>query len=167
MLWKEKGVEKDSYMSFFNPDAHFKNYYYYMFSCGYFHTNSDYLYESEGNRPPLFFFIVSGSLHIEYNNKKYIANKNDIVLINCYNYNKYYCKDNCEFLFFHFDGKEAVSLTNNLIESNKSPVFHLKKAQSIYNLLNNPIMALCRSEERRVGKECASTLWDAWWVDRW
>ena len=35
MIWKETGVNKGSYMCFFNPPSSFKAFYYYMVSCGY------------------------------------------------------------------------------------------------------------------------------------
>ena len=52
MIWKETGVNKGSYMCFFNPPSSFKAFYYYMVSCGYFLCNESYEVRNDGNRPP-------------------------------------------------------------------------------------------------------------------
>ena len=67
MIWKEIGVKEGSYMCFFNPSDTFKKYYYYMVSCGYYQCDGQYNIKNEGTRPPLFFFIINGSLELIYN----------------------------------------------------------------------------------------------------
>lgn len=146
MIWKETGVNKGSYMCFFNPLDAFKEHYYYMVSCGYFQCDASYSVKNDGSRPPLFFYIIKGSLELVYDSKHYTANANDIILINCYRPQHYYCTSNCEFLFFHFDGKSAPSITEYLISQNNSPIFHFGNAQNIYKNINEPIMKLCYQE---------------------
>ncbi len=147
MIWKEKGVEKDSYMCFFNPSETFRNYYFYMYSCGYFHTNADYCFESTERRPHLFFYLLKGELCIEQKGKKYTAHANDMVLLDCHEYSKYYCEGHCEFLFFHFDGSDATRLLKHLVDRNQSPIFTLPNAKDIYLVINEPILRLCYQEQ--------------------
>ena len=147
MIWKEKGVEKGSYMCFFNPSETFKTYYYYLVSCGYFQCNSQYSYKSSGNRPPLFCYIIGGSLELEYESKHFKASSNDILLINCQKPHHYYCTENCEFIFFHFNCHCDPNLTEHLIAQNASPIFTLDHARDIYNNIKEPIMKLCYQEQ--------------------
>ncbi|MCU6747313.1 AraC family transcriptional regulator [Faecalicatena acetigenes] len=147
MIWKETGVKEGSYMCFFNPSNMFKEYYYYMVSCGYFQCDKHYHIKNDGTRPPLFFFIINGNLELIYSKKHFTAHSNDIVLINCYKPQQYYCNSNCEFLFFHFDGNCAPNLTDHLIEQNGKPVFTLNNASDIYHNINEPIMKLCYQEQ--------------------
>lgn len=147
MIWKEKGVLQDSDMCFFSPSDIIRKYYCYMLSCGHYNCDSEYSVRRVGNRSPLFFYIVSGILKLEYQDKQYEASADDIVLINCYYPHHYYCNSNCEFLFFHFDGKEARTITNHLIEQNHSPVFHLNNATEIYKNISEPILRLCYQEQ--------------------
>lgn len=147
MIWKETGVKEGSYMCFFNPSSMFKNYYYYMVSCGYFQCDEKYNIKNEGTRPPLFIFVISGSLELIYHSRHSIAHANEVILINCYNPQQYYCSDNCEFLFFHFDGKSAQNVTDHLIAQNGSPIFALNNAIDIYHNINEPIMKLCYQEQ--------------------
>lgn len=147
MIWKETGVQNGSYMCFFNPTDAFRNYYYYMVSCGYFQCDSNYRVKDHGSRPPLFFFIISGSLEIDYEGRHHRAKANDVVLINCFHPQVYYCTDSCEFLFFHYDGNLSRVLTDELVRNNGGPVFSLPNAGSIYHLINEPIMQLCYKDQ--------------------
>lgn len=147
MIWKEIGVCKGSYICFFNTSDIYKKYFYYMVSCGYFQCTKDYRVVDKGTRPPLFFYLMSGSLNIEYEGSEYTANANDIILLNCFRPQLYYCTDNAEFLFFHYDGKDASSLTDYLINQNSGPVFTLNNAKDIYLNINEPIMHLCYQDQ--------------------
>lgn len=146
MLWREKGVQPGSYMCFFDPPDAFREHFYYMVSCGFFHCVEGYRISNEGSRPPLFFYVTGGSLHLEYGNESYTAQKGDIILINCYHKHCYYCSDDCEFLFFHFNGKDAPTISDHLIAQNHGPIFDLKNKNHIYNNINEPIMRLCYQE---------------------
>lgn len=147
MIWKETGVCKDSYMCFFSPPDTFKQHYYYMISCGYFHCNSEYHVKDKGSRPPIFLYLVDGSLELDYESHHYTARADDVVLINCYNPQQYYCTDHCEFLFFHFAGQSTPGLVDYLIHQNKGPVFTLPNASDIYKTIKDPIMRLCYQEQ--------------------
>ena len=118
-----------------------------MVSCGYFLCNESYEVRNDGNRPPLFFYIITGELKLDYQDKHYCAGSNDIVLLNCYRPQSYYCTSDCEFLFFHFDGNTAPELTDHLIDTNGGPIFHLNNASTVYERINKPVMNLCYQEQ--------------------
>lgn len=147
MIWKETGVCKGSYMCFFDNTETFKDYYYYMVSCGYFLCDEKYNVHSKGMRPPIFFYMINGTLELDYEFGHYTAEADDIILLNCYKPQRYYCTDHCEFLFFHYDGKTAQELTDHLISVNEGPVFKLNNAHDIYTNINGPIMKLCYQEQ--------------------
>lgn len=147
MIWREKGVCDGSYMCFFNASDVFKEYYYYMVSCGYFQCDSNYYIRDRGTRPPLFFYIIDGELDILYEGGHYKAGSKSVVLLNCTKQHQYYCEKSCEFLFFHFDGNLSRLLTNQLIEQNGGPVFHLTNTDSIYYNINETIMRLCYQDQ--------------------
>lgn len=147
MLWNEKGVCKGSYICFFDTPDVFKQYYYYMVSCGFFQCDNNYMIKDKGSRPPIFFYITKGSLEINYQSEHFTAHKNDIVLLNCFNPQQYYCVEDSEFLFFHYNGLLAPALTDYLIEDNQSPVFTLSNSREIYHTINEPIMRLCYQDQ--------------------
>lgn len=147
MIWKEKGVLPGSHMCFFNPPDSFKQYYYYLHSCGFFHCDKTYDLPCDGGRPPLFMYIIKGVMYLDYEGKSHSIHENEIMLINCYKPQHYYCADDCNFIFFHFDGKDAPFMTDHLIRQNGGPVFALKNYSEIYNKINSPIVKLCYQDQ--------------------
>ena len=147
MIWKEKGVCEGSYTCFFDASENFREYYYYIVRCGYFQCNADYCVKDRGTRSPIFFYIIDGELQIDYEGAHSTAKANDIVLINCYKPQKYYCTSSCEFMYFHYDGNLARILTNELIQQNGGPVFQLENHRQIYHNINEPIMRLCYQDQ--------------------
>lgn len=139
MRCQEKGTGKNSVYYFFSPSEMFCEYYTYMLLCGHFYCYHDYKIVREGNTSPLFIYIISGKLHIRYQNRLSIAGTGEIVLLDCNQPHSYYCSSHCEFMFFHYDGPNTVKLTNHLISQNQSPVFriasHLDMKEMLYQLL--------------------------------
>lgn len=147
MIWKERGVCEGSYTCFFDASENFREYYYYIVRCGYFQCNQDYCVKDRGTRSPIFFYIIDGELQIEYEGKHSTARANDVVLINCFHPQKYYCDSTCEFMYFHYDGNLARLLTDELIHQNGGPVFQLENHSQIYHNINEPIMRLCYQDQ--------------------
>lgn len=55
----------------------------------------------------LFFYIEEGSIIFNYRGKEFIANKHDIILLNCNYPHKYKAIDKVKFYWFHFNGNVA------------------------------------------------------------
>lgn len=146
MIWKETGVLKGSYMSYFNTSEVFREYFIYMVSCGYFLCDEEYSIKKAGSRHPIFFYIIEGALDFDYEGRAFTARANDVVILNGYKPHHYYCANRCEFLFFHFDGKTVPEMIDRLISDNGSPLFVLSNAHDIYSNINEPITKLCHQE---------------------
>lgn len=146
MIWKETGVLKDSYMSYFNPSVLFREYFTYMVSCGSFHCDDRYSVKKDGSRHPIFFYITEGELNFAYEGQHFSAKQNEIVILNGYKPHHYFCQSSCEFLFFHFDGAQVPALIDRLISDNGSPLFRLESAREILEKINEPITRLCHQE---------------------
>lgn len=131
----EKGTINDSVYYFFSPSEMFCEYYTYMLLCGHFYCDAAYKIVREGNTSPLFIYMISGELHIRYQGQLYLAGEGDIVLLNCYHPHCYYCDSSCEFLFFHYNGASALTITDHLISQNQKPVFKLTNHLAIKDRL--------------------------------
>ena len=132
MIWKENGVRKGSYMSYFNASDFFRHCFVYMVSCGYFLCDQDYHVNKAGSRHPIFFYILDGELNFDYDGAQFSAAANDIVLLNGSRPHHYFCQSRCEFLFFHFDGQAVPGMIDQLLAANGSPLFRLENAREIY-----------------------------------
>lgn len=142
IAWQEKGVTKDSYISFFHPSSTFRKYYYHMYNCGSFHVNELYEVISQGGRPPLFLMVSAGQLRCEYEGKTYRIEKNQVLLINGEKPHHYWCEQTCEFLFFHFGGKDSSAMSEHLIQSNQSPLFAPDHPDSLYRMVDDAFSTL-------------------------
>lgn len=142
MICKEKGVLPKSQYFFFNPSEKFKEFYYYILVTGRFFCTHGYRIKREGNTDPLLIYITDGQLHLKYENKKYIARKDEIILIDCYKPHTYYSDSKCNFIFFHFAGSNSLSITNHLISQNNGPLFKLANKKNIYKAMNDLISKL-------------------------
>ncbi len=147
MLWKEKGVLKDSNICFFHPSDALCAQYFYMRSCGSFHCEKNYSIQREGNRLPLFFYVVDGYLHLRYQGAAYCAGPDEILLVNGSVPHHYYCSEACRFLFFHYGGPLADAMTDRLISQNGGPLFRLSNAPQIFKAIHEPIVRLCYQEQ--------------------
>ena len=142
MKWQETGVLPGSTNHYFNPGESFRSQFYYMKSFGHFYCNDRYDIHDRGAKPPLLFFVADGTLHVEYEGKSFEASKNDAVLLNCRMKHRYCCSDQCEFVFFHFDGPMAETNTDYLIKANGSPLFHQITRGGLGGELLNAVNAL-------------------------
>lgn len=127
----EKGTLDGSVYYFFSPSEMFREYYTYMLLCGHFYCDNKYKIVRDGNAAPLFMYIISGNLFVQSDNTLYNAKENEIILIDCSKPHSYYCDSSCEFLFFHYNGPNAIQLTDHLISQNESPVFRLTKHEML------------------------------------
>ena len=146
MIWKEKGLLKNSTICFLQPYDNVSEYYT-LLTCGSFFCNQDYSVKKEGGRPPRLMYITAGTLRLTYRGLSHSAGQNEIILISCAEKHHYYCTDQCSFLFFTFNGSNAVNITNLLIEQNGGPVFHPSQVSEIYQAISAPILNLCYQEQ--------------------
>lgn len=135
MICIEKGVQPRSQYFFFNPAPMLEEYYYYVTVMGQFLCHEGYSIKRGGGRSPIVFYITEGTLSFTYEGKHYIAQKDDIVLMNCHKPHEYHCNSSCEFMFFHFDGNNSYQITDHLIKQNQGIIFRLETSLKIFQIL--------------------------------
>lgn len=131
----EKGLKENSQIFFLTPHITYSEDFYNMTVCGHFFATTKYKITRNGGVPPLFFFVLEGELTVMVEGEKFIAKKDQIVLLDCNKPHEYFTSKHCEFLFFHFDGGESVKIVNQLVQRNKSIVFDLEDFEKIQKLL--------------------------------
>ena len=131
----EKGLKENSKIFFLTPHITYSEDFYNMTVCGHFFASPKYKITRNGGVPPLFFFILDGELSVISEEKKYIAKKNQIVLLDCNKPHEYFTQNHCEFMFFHFAGGESVKILNQLVKRNKGIVFDLRNFGKIEKTL--------------------------------
>ena len=92
------------------PTAHAQALYFYPVLCGHYFCDGAYQVSRDRYDNPLLLFIRSGVLRVQYDGRKYRAEKGDIVLLDCDQPHRYAAEEAVEFLYLHFDGIGAHAL---------------------------------------------------------
>lgn len=118
MEWNEYGVFKKSKIYFSTPSQMAKRLLYYPIAAGHFHCNNAYHVERDHYDSILLLYIVDGSMTLKCkNNEGVSAEKGEVLLINCYEYHKYYSNSSAQTLWLHFDGANSLELYKAIINA--------------------------------------------------
>lgn len=103
----EKGLEKGSHMYFYTASQAAKKLLYYPVAAGEFRCNNEYHVERESYNSVLAVYVLDGSLIMVQDNIEWSAQKDELLLVDCYRAHKYYAVENARTLWVHFDGNNS------------------------------------------------------------
>ena len=112
----DTGVLTPSFMDFSLPSVFAKTALYYCPQFGRFICNRDYRIERESIDQYLLIYINSGSLCIRTNGMTAEAHEGEIALFDCRKPHCYWCPDEVDFYWFHFNGAGSKEYTEYLTE---------------------------------------------------
>ncbi len=112
----DTGVLTPSFMDFSLPSEFAKTALYYCPQFGRFICNSDYHIERESIDQYLLIYINSGSLSIQTEGITAEAHEGEIALFDCRKPHRYWCPDEVDFYWFHFNGAGSKAYTEYLFE---------------------------------------------------
>jgi AraC-like DNA-binding protein len=115
----DKGVLPKSQMHFFSQSEFAKRALYYLVYAGDFYTTTEYYIKRDNWNSYLIMLVEDGEIQVEFDNNKYIAKKNSIVLLNCYKPHIYFSRGSSSFKWFHFTGNASHHYYNHLYEKNE------------------------------------------------
>ena len=104
MYANEEGICPQSEVYFNTPSNNAKKLFFYVVCVGNFIYKDYYVLKRENYNSFLVMYIIDGKATIFYENKNYIANKGDIVFLNCYKEHGYKSEGNLKTVWIHFDG---------------------------------------------------------------
>jgi len=132
----ESGVLKKSIMYLHLPSQFALQSLFYAPYVGRFYCDSSYAVSRDNFDYFLFIFVDNGSLYVSFEGNNYIANQNDIIILNCKKPHLYYSKGNVSFYFFHFDGAASAPF-HNLISIRQGPVIHPQNSVAILDSMTS------------------------------
>lgn len=103
----DKGVLEPSYVAFSTASVFARNELYFTPQAGHFYCNQDYRISRDYLDLYLLMYICNGSLYMQTQNHTVKAARNEILLLDCHYPHEYFCKDSCDFLWFHFNGNNS------------------------------------------------------------
>lgn len=115
---------EDSVSATYSPSDYTLLHYFYVQTTGHFFCASGYYCERKGLASFLLIHTLSGIGHLIYQNHNYTLTEGNCILINCMEYHKYYTDTNWEFVYIHFDGKEAPFYYQQSLAGEFKPITH-------------------------------------------
>ena len=154
MKSREKHVAASSNYYNYASSVTAKESFLYLNSTGKFTYEPGYSVERNSFDSFLLEIILDGNAVIETENESFLARKNDVVLLDCYQWHRYHSETGWQALWVHFDGIAARGYYD-LIRRTNGNVFHVsdtkqfqKHLAMIYTMfdgseaLNEPKIAL-------------------------
>ncbi len=112
----DAGVYSPSFMDFNMPSRFATENLYHVNQFGHFYCDENYHIARDGIALHLLVYVCSGSLYLEIDGKQYIAEKDQVALLDCTRPHAYYCKEHTDFLWFHYGGNSTRGYSDYLYE---------------------------------------------------
>lgn len=102
------GLNKGSHMYFYSASQTAKKLLYYPIAIGEFYCNSDYNVERTANYDSILaLYVLDGSITLIQNDIELKAEKDELLLVDCYKPHKYFADTSAHTLWVHFDGNNS------------------------------------------------------------
>lgn len=114
----DSGVLDSSLLDFIIPSEFAKKALYYTDQLGYFSCNNNYKIERNYVGLFLLIYMCDGELSVSSKNHQVVAQKEQIVLLDCRYPHTYFCPSTAKFLWFHFNGSSSHLYAEQLFQQN-------------------------------------------------
>lgn len=115
----DTGILQNSQIQFFSRSILAKKLYYHILCIGHFFCDNNYHLVRDNYDSILLILIKDGSFTFRDSNGEFItANKNSIVVLDCYEPHEYYTNDYTEFLWMHIDGANSREFCSEIVNTN-------------------------------------------------
>jgi len=121
---------------------------FYVNALGWLQTSPEFMIERDQYYDYEIKFVISGKMHVVQHGVKYIVNPGEMILMNLFDYHKYYpdADDLCDILWIHFNGQGCEKLIAEIEGYQKLPLIMspppsfveiIKKCLNLFNESQN------------------------------
>ncbi len=115
----DTGILPNSQIQFFSRSILAKKLYYHILCIGHFFCDNNYHLVRDNYDSVLLILVKDGSFTFRDNKGDFVtAQKNSIVILDCFEPHEYYTNDYTEFLWMHIDGVNSRDFCNEIINGN-------------------------------------------------
>jgi AraC-like DNA-binding protein len=115
----DTGILQNSQIQFFSRSILAKKLYFHILCIGHFFCDNNYHLVRDNYDSILLILIKDGSFTFRDSNGEFVtANKNSMVILDCYEPHEYYTNDYTEFLWMHIDGANSREFCSEIVNTN-------------------------------------------------
>lgn len=122
LVQNEKGVLPGSERYYSELSENTLRMFYYVNSCGHYFCEKGYRIDRIGIEQVILMYIEKGTMNVEYDGQRWLAQAGDIILFDCTRLHYYDTPDYADFYWLFFKGLNSFELCNFLVKSN-GPIF--------------------------------------------
>ncbi|MCM1115361.1 MAG: helix-turn-helix transcriptional regulator [Clostridium sp.] len=160
-------------MYFYSPSQNAKKLLYYPIAAGEFYCNSEYNVVRNSYNSILAIYVLDGMISMLQDDVKLSAQKNELLLMNCYKPHKYFSDCDAHTLWVHFDGNNSrqwfdelqmkkgqkIKCTRQTAECIFNIIQFIKQNQNEYSISSELYSMLCNiSNENTARQESTRSL---------
>ena len=117
MKIKEPGIIPGSEAFFATPGTRTRKLFYYVTCTGHFRYENTYSLKRDHYNSFLMMYVLNGSGRLQLERKESIFQKDDLVLVDCYEPHGYHAQKDLETLWLHFDGLNSREIYREICPS--------------------------------------------------
>ena len=126
----EQNLDPNSEFYNYVPSMQGKSTFFYPISTGHFLYKPGYSLERNSYDSFLLMYVLSGNVRVETKNFAGSAHEKDFILLNCYDYHKYFTENGYDCLWFHFDGIAAEGYYR-MVTAKLGNIFHIHGSRAL------------------------------------
>lgn len=155
----DPGILPQSECFTFQPSDFAKEALMYVTWCGHYFCTDQYYMKRDTYPYLLMIFVRRGKMDVRYHGVSHVAEKGDVILMDCMHPHYYHAQNDLEFVYLHFDGGSSHAIVNYLVDNNNnSPIFRQKNNIEIGKMLYDRVQLCGRNSVR-------NALHDSYWID--
>lgn len=130
------GLNKGSHMYFYTPSQTTKRLLYYPIAAGEFYCNAEYNVVRDSYNSILAIYVLDGNITMCQGGETFSAQKNELLLLDCYKPHRYFTDTDAHTVWVHFDGNYSKEWFDEITAQKSQKIKCSRKtADRIFNII--------------------------------
>lgn len=130
------GLNRGSHMYFYTPSQTAKRLLYYPIAAGEFYCNAEYNVVRDNYNSILAIYVLDGNITMIQDGAEFNAQKNELLLVDCYKPHRYFTDTDAHTVWVHFDGNNSKEWFDEITAQKSKKIKCTRQtADCIFNMI--------------------------------